>query len=41
MTRVESKTKKEGEFATRNSGTANAMATEIDDFLQFVNQQGK
>nr|XP_016472872.1 PREDICTED: uncharacterized protein LOC107794848 [Nicotiana tabacum] len=32
---------KKGEFAIRNSGTANAMATGIDDFSQFVNQQGK
>ncbi|KAK4347405.1 hypothetical protein RND71_033744 [Anisodus tanguticus] len=40
QTHVESKTKEEGESATRTSGTTDAMATG-DDFSQFVSQQGR
>ncbi|XP_060191182.1 probable receptor-like protein kinase At1g30570 [Lycium barbarum] len=41
QTHVESKTKEEGESATRTSGTTDAMATGVDDFSQFVSQQGR
>ncbi|CAN4080246.1 unnamed protein product [Withania somnifera] len=41
QTHVESKNKGEGESATSTSGTTDAMATGVDDFSQFVSQQGR
>ncbi|CAN4081970.1 unnamed protein product [Withania somnifera] len=38
---VESKNKEEGESGTSTSGTTGAMATGVDDFSQFISQQGR
>ncbi|WMV15495.1 hypothetical protein MTR67_008880 [Solanum verrucosum] len=41
QTHVESKNKEEGEPATSTSGTTDAMANGVDDFSQFLGQNGR